>query len=91
VLTMRRATAADRAAVEEMMLARTRWMHENGVADAEAWEQAAPELAAQACEQPTYMRVLLDGARVVGCTSAYDETPPTGWTEESPPSSSPPL
>jgi hypothetical protein len=77
---MRRATAADRESVEAMMLARARWMRDNGVRDGDAWADAAPELAAQACEDPTYMWVLLDGGRVIGSTCAYDETPPTGWT-----------
>jgi hypothetical protein len=81
VLTMRRATAADLDAVEAMMLARADWMRDNCVRDAGAWREAASELAAQAAEEPTYMWVLLDGDRVVGSTCAYDETPPTGWTE----------
>lgn len=81
MLTMRRATADDRPAVEAMMLARTQWMADHGVADAEAWAEAAPELAGQCTEDPTFMWVLLDGDRIVGCTSAYDETPPTGWTD----------
>lgn len=81
MFTMRRATTTDRAAVERMMLARTRWMREAGLQDADAWEQAAPELAAQACQVPGRAWVLLDGDRVAGCTSAYDETPPLGWTE----------
>lgn len=78
---MRRATAADRPAVEAMMLAGIRWMASHGVADAEAWAQAAPELAAQCTEEPTYMWVLHRGDRITGCTSAYDETPLTGWTD----------
>lgn len=63
------------------MFARTRWMHRSGVQDAEAWESSVPELAAQCGEDPTFMWVLVEGERVVGCTSVYPETPPTGWTE----------
>ncbi|AXI76899.1 GNAT family N-acetyltransferase [Peterkaempfera bronchialis] len=79
---LRRATADGRGPVEAMMPARARWMADNGLADAEAWRRSAPELAAQACEEPTYMWVLLDGERIAGCTSAYDETAPTGWIRQ---------
>jgi hypothetical protein len=84
MFTFRRATADDEKPVADMIVARSAWMRQTGVAGWEGWEAPAPALAGQATDPAFPVWVLTregDGA-VVGCTSVFDESPPWFWTEE---------
>jgi hypothetical protein len=80
---LRRATADDEKPVAEMILARSAWMRQQGVADWEGWEASAPVLAGQAADPafPVWVLTREDDGAVAGCTSVFEESPPWFWTE----------
>ncbi|RLV10372.1 GNAT family N-acetyltransferase [Streptomyces griseocarneus] len=80
MLTMRLATAADAPAVAAVIRSRSTWLEERGMP---TWRDSADSLAAQTENSHGGMWVLEDdSARVVGCTTVQEETPPWGWTPE---------
>jgi hypothetical protein len=80
---LRRATADDEKPVAEMILARSAWMRQQGVAGWEGWEASAPVLAGQAADPafPVWVLTREDDGAVAGCTSVFEESPPWFWTE----------
>ncbi len=80
MFAMRPATADDIPAVERVILARSGWLEERGLP---SWREYAAELARQAENPDGDVWVLAeDDGRVIGCTTAQEQTPPWGWTEE---------
>lgn len=77
-MQIRPARADDHDGVAAMVVKRVEWMIARGL-------RARPEVAAAMAEQTaddTPMWVLLDDGQVVGCTSAYTESPEWGFTEQ---------
>lgn len=77
-MQIRPARADDRDGVEAMVTRRVEWMSDHGLA---CRPEIAQAIAEQAAEADTPMLVLVDGGRVVGCTSAYSASPEWGFTE----------
>ncbi|KOX13895.1 hypothetical protein ADL05_18165 [Nocardiopsis sp. NRRL B-16309] len=77
-MQIRPARADDHDGVEAMVARRVEWMSDNGLASSPEIAQA---MAGQAAEADTPMWVLVDGGQVVGCTTAYSESPEWGFTE----------
>lgn len=83
MFVIRRATAVDREAVEQLTLARAAWMAERGVRGARGWERFAEESGRQAADPDLPVWVITtDAGRVVGRTTLGEQTPLWGWTEQ---------
>ncbi len=74
---MRPATETDVAGVASMITARCGWQEKRGL---ESWREMVAELAGQAGTGS--MWVLVDGGRIVGCTTVMTQAPPKDWTPE---------
>ena len=78
-MEVRPAGVDDAEGIEAMVTRRVRWLEERGV---EVSIRAAAAMAEQAGDDETPNWVLLDGGRVVGCTTTYTESPAWAFTEE---------
>lgn len=78
-MRIRPARATDRDGVEAMVTRRVEWMASRGLSTR---PEVAAAMAEQAVEPDTPMWVLVDDGQVVGCTSAYTESPEWGFTRE---------
>ncbi|MFH9423706.1 GNAT family N-acetyltransferase [Streptomyces sp. NPDC017529] len=80
MFAMRPATSADTDAIAAVIHSRSTWLEERGMP---TWRDSADNLSAQAENSHGTMWVLEDHhARIVGCTTVQEETPPWGWTSE---------
>lgn len=77
MFTMRPATVADTPGVASMIRARCDWQEANGL---ESWRDLVDDLAGQAGDGTVW--VLVDGERIVGCTTVMTQAPPKDWTPE---------
>ncbi|SIO88998.1 GNAT family N-acetyltransferase [Nocardiopsis sp. JB363] len=77
MFTMRKATTADTPGVASMIRARCGWQEDQGL---ESWRDLVDDLAGQAGGGT--MWVLVDGERIVGCTTVMTQAPPKDWTPE---------
>lgn len=77
MFTMRPATTADTPGVASMIRARCDWQETNGL---ESWRGLVDDLAGQAGDGTVW--VLVDGERIVGCTTVMTQAPPKDWTPE---------
>lgn len=79
---MRPATAEDQEAIAAMVRARMAWMRERGVSDWPRTDDDVNIIASQAADPNFPVWALLDGGRVIGCTTVFTTTPEWGWTTE---------
>lgn len=77
MFTMRPATTADTPGVAAMIRARCDWQEAHGW---ESWRDLVDDLAGQAGDGTVW--VLVDGERIVGCTTVMTQAPPKDWTPE---------
>ncbi|MFG1925251.1 GNAT family N-acetyltransferase [Cryptosporangium sp. NPDC048952] len=81
-MDFREATADDVPQLTAMIRARGEWMTARNIRGGEGWSRRADSLARQAADPTFPVWVLVDGNRVVGCTSFYDAVPAWLWTDE---------
>lgn len=77
-MRIRPACADDHDGVKFMVSRRVEWMTDRGLP---AYPEVAEAMAGQATEENTPMWVLVEGGTVMGCTSAYTQSPEWGFTE----------
>jgi hypothetical protein len=77
-MQIRPACADDYDGVEAMVARRAAWMLERGLS---VHPEVAQAMAEQATENDTPMWVLVEDTMILGCTSAYTESPEWGFTE----------
>ena len=78
-MEIRPATVDDTDGIEAMVARRVQWMDEHGIPVS---RDVAGAVAEQAGDGETPNWVLLDDGAVVGCTSAYTESPPWAFTKQ---------
>lgn len=80
---IRPAASADRDEVADMIRSRAEWMREHGQGRWVSWLRSADTLAEQIDEPdwPVWVLTTLDGD-IAGCTTATNDTPHLGWTEQ---------
>ena len=78
-MEIRPAGAGDAEGIEAMVTRRVRWLEEHGIP---ASIRVAGAMAEQAGDEAIPNWVLLDDGAVVGCTTAYSESPAWAFTEE---------
>lgn len=78
VFIMRPAAPEDADWVRAVVLARSRWLEERGLA---TWRDSADDIASQTTAGNMWV-LEASGWRVAGFTTVSDSAPPFGWTEE---------